>query len=203
MFQSQLLDWAYTVSNAAVATEILPNRSGTVCCCSWTMLVSSELGTAWTGTTIPLPLPMWILALGHRIQLISFAIWPVLMRFIFILGNENPRHQDLETVHAPENSDSSRAVSPALSDAGEMSVARPKLGSEMTTNGFGGIMTIYVKGSWKGWDGKTVVELTNGSTWEQAEYLYEYHYAYRPEVAIVDGKMWVEGMSRPVRVRRA
>jgi hypothetical protein len=64
-------------------------------------------------------------------------------------------------------------------------------------------MTTHVKGSWSGWDGKTVVELTDGTTWKQVEYHYEYHYAYRPEAAVVDGKMWVEGMNRPVGVRRA
>lgn len=63
-------------------------------------------------------------------------------------------------------------------------------------------MTRYVDGGWSGWDGDTVVELTDGSKWEQAEYLYEYRYAYRPE-AVVDGdRMMVAGMSRAVRVRR-
>lgn len=61
---------------------------------------------------------------------------------------------------------------------------------------------LYVKGAWKGWSGKTVVELTNGSVWQQTEYFYEYHYAYRPEVVINGYEMHVEGMSRTVRVRR-
>lgn len=61
---------------------------------------------------------------------------------------------------------------------------------------------LYVKGAWKGWSGKTVVELTNGSVWQQAEYFYEYVYAYRPEVVIDGNEMHVEGMSRMVRVRR-
>ncbi|MCU1440951.1 MAG: hypothetical protein JWP85_1948 [Rhodoglobus sp.] len=59
-----------------------------------------------------------------------------------------------------------------------------------------------VKGAWKGWNGHTTVELTDGSKWLQAEYLYEYHYAYRPEVLLIDDEMQVEGMSRPVRVRK-
>jgi len=37
---------------------------------------------------------------------------------------------------------------------------------------------------------------------EQAEYHYEYRYAYRPEVTIARGKMQVAGMNRAVRVRR-
>lgn len=44
-------------------------------------------------------------------------------------------------------------------------------------------MTRYVEGAWTGWNGTTVVKLTDGSSWVQAEYHYEYHYAYRPEVS--------------------
>lgn len=60
----------------------------------------------------------------------------------------------------------------------------------------------YVSGSWSGWSGDTIVKLTNGSVWEQAEYYYEYRYAYRPEVTMANGKMQVAGMNRAVRVRR-
>lgn len=59
-----------------------------------------------------------------------------------------------------------------------------------------------VKGVWYGWKGRTVVELTNGSRWEQAEHHYEYHYAYRPSLFLIDNVMHVDGMSRPIRVRR-
>ena len=45
-------------------------------------------------------------------------------------------------------------------------------------------------------------ELTDGSVWRQGQYHYEYHYAYRPVVEIVDGKMLVAGMSRAIPVRR-
>jgi hypothetical protein len=59
--------------------------------------------------------------------------------------------------------------------------------------------TMTVKGAWKGWDGKTFVEMTDGSKWKQAEY----HYAYRPEATVTnDGLMLVDGMSRAARVRR-
>jgi hypothetical protein len=63
-------------------------------------------------------------------------------------------------------------------------------------------MVLQVKGAWRGWKGRTVVELTDGSRWKQAEYYYEYYYAYRPEVRIVNHRMMVAGMSRDVRVRR-
>lgn len=65
-----------------------------------------------------------------------------------------------------------------------------------------GRVALHVKGSWNGWKGDTVVTLTDGSTWKQVEYYYEYLYAYRPEVAIVGGAMLVAGMNRAVRVRR-
>jgi hypothetical protein len=63
-------------------------------------------------------------------------------------------------------------------------------------------VTLDINGSWTGWKGDTVVTLTDGSTWKQVEYYYEYRYAYRPEVAVVDGAMLMSGMSRAVRVRR-
>ena len=63
-------------------------------------------------------------------------------------------------------------------------------------------MTLYIDGSWSGWSGDTIVQLTDGSVWRQSEYYYEYHYAYRPEVTISEGKMIVEGISRPISVRR-
>lgn len=63
-------------------------------------------------------------------------------------------------------------------------------------------MKLHVEGSWSGWDGETIVELTDGSVWRQDEYHYEYHYAYRPEVTVANGKMQVRGMSRAIRVRR-
>lgn len=63
-------------------------------------------------------------------------------------------------------------------------------------------MQRHINGSWTGWSGKTVVKLTDGSVWLQAEYYYRYQYAYRPEVTIQDGKMMVSGMDRAVRVQR-
>ena len=51
-------------------------------------------------------------------------------------------------------------------------------------------------------EGNTIVEMTDGSVWKQAEYHYEYHYAYRPQAAVLGDKMLVEGMTSSVRVRR-
>lgn len=59
-----------------------------------------------------------------------------------------------------------------------------------------------IEGAWTGWSDSTIVKLTDGSVWEQAEYFYQYQYAYRPEVAITGSKMLVAGMRKAVRVRR-
>jgi hypothetical protein len=63
-------------------------------------------------------------------------------------------------------------------------------------------MTFTVDGPWRGWDGDTIVQMTDGSIWRQDECHYEYFYAYRPLATIVNGQMQVPGMSRPIRVRR-
>ena len=64
------------------------------------------------------------------------------------------------------------------------------------------ILTLNIDGAWRGWSGDTIVQLTDGSVWRQAEYHYEYRYAYRPKVEITNGKMRVDGMNRAIRVRR-
>lgn len=61
---------------------------------------------------------------------------------------------------------------------------------------------LQVEESWKGWDGETIVELTDGSVWKQSQYHFEYRYACRPRVSAAGGQMLVDGMSRPLRVRR-
>jgi hypothetical protein len=61
---------------------------------------------------------------------------------------------------------------------------------------------LNVEGSWNGWDGETIVELTDGSVWKQSQYHYEYRYSYRPQASVTNGKMMVDGMSRPIPVRR-
>ncbi|MCQ1766787.1 hypothetical protein NOJ28_14695 [Neorhizobium galegae] len=63
-------------------------------------------------------------------------------------------------------------------------------------------MNKQVEDEWNGWDGDTVVKLTDGSIWRQEEYHYEYRYSYRPQVRITGNMMHVDGMSRAIRVRR-
>ena len=58
-----------------------------------------------------------------------------------------------------------------------------------------------------GFDGSSRFQFQSGRVWEQAEYKYSYHYAYRPEALVIDGVdgvvLQVEGMNEQVRVRRA
>jgi hypothetical protein len=63
-------------------------------------------------------------------------------------------------------------------------------------------MKLQIEDTWEGWDGDTVVKLTDGSVWRQEEYHYEYRYAYRPYVILQNNVMHVDGMSRSIRVRR-
>lgn len=80
--------------------------------------------------------------------------------------------------------------------------SRPKWFGPGRRRGTIGRVTLYVESKWTGWDGKTFVKLSDGSKWKQAEYLYEYRYAYRPTAQIENGMMLVEGMSCAVRVTR-
>lgn len=61
-----------------------------------------------------------------------------------------------------------------------------------------------IDGEFEGWEGETVVKLTNGQIWQQMEYHYHYHYAYMPKVLIYRSgsgyKMKVDGIDRAVGV---
>jgi hypothetical protein len=63
-------------------------------------------------------------------------------------------------------------------------------------------MRVQVEDEWEGWDGDTVVKLTNGQVWRQTEYYYEYRYAYRPQATLSNNVLFVDGMRRGIRVER-
>ena len=62
----------------------------------------------------------------------------------------------------------------------------------------------YLSGEFEGWEGETVVTLSNGQVWQQVEYYYHYHYAFMPKVTIFQSgggyKMLVEGVPKAVGV---
>ena len=57
-----------------------------------------------------------------------------------------------------------------------------------------------------GFRGKSRFEFQSGRVWEQAEYKYSYHYAYRPQGVVISGvngvELHVDGMSEQVAVRQ-
>lgn len=63
-----------------------------------------------------------------------------------------------------------------------------------------------IDGDFEGWDGETVVKLVNGQIWQQSEYYYTYHYAYRPDVLVFKNgsgyRMKVDGVDKAVGVTR-
>lgn len=63
-----------------------------------------------------------------------------------------------------------------------------------------------IDGTFEGWDGDTVFKLINGQIWQQTQYSYTYHYAYRPEVLIYRSgsgyKMKVNGVNQEIGVKR-
>ena len=68
------------------------------------------------------------------------------------------------------------------------------------------VIESQVDGNFNGWEGETIVKLTNGQIWQQTEYHYRYHYAFMPKVLIFKSgtgyKMRVDGVDRPVGVNR-
>ncbi len=68
------------------------------------------------------------------------------------------------------------------------------------------VIESQINGDFQGWEGETIFKLTNGQIWQQSEYAYSYHYAYRPEVMIFSTnggyKLKVEGMDEKIAVKR-
>jgi len=63
--------------------------------------------------------------------------------------------------------------------------------------------TSQIDGESNGFEGETVFVLTDGSIYKQTEYYYNYRYAYRPKVTIVnDREIILDGISKVVRVER-
>lgn len=86
---------------------------------------------------------------------------------------------------------------------------RPALGSVSDLQPLGGpaVIESNIEGDFEGWEGETVFKLTNGQIWQQVDYAYSYHYAFRPSVLIYQSrsggwKMKVDGVDHVVGVER-
>jgi hypothetical protein len=69
-----------------------------------------------------------------------------------------------------------------------------------------GLIETTIDGEFKGWEGETIIKLSNGQIWQQTEYHYHYHYAYMPKILIIATaggyKAKVEGVNKAVGVTR-
>lgn len=63
-----------------------------------------------------------------------------------------------------------------------------------------------INGNFSGWDGKSVIKLTNGEIWMQTEYYYQYSFAFMPKVTLISTpagyRMKVDGINKEVAVKR-
>jgi hypothetical protein len=68
------------------------------------------------------------------------------------------------------------------------------------------IIESQIDGDFNGWEGETIIRLTNGQIWQQSSYHYEYHYAFMPKVLIYKSggayKAKVDGTETSVSVTR-
>jgi len=68
------------------------------------------------------------------------------------------------------------------------------------------VVDTCINGAFNGWSGETVFELCNGEVWIQSGFGFWFHFAFRPNVLIVDTggahEMFVDGESESVLVRR-
>src|SRR5262249_36593061 len=62
----------------------------------------------------------------------------------------------------------------------------------------GDVIESQIDGDFEGWEGETIVKLTNGQVWQQTDYYYEYTYDFMPEVLVYRSgfgyKMKVDGV---------
>jgi hypothetical protein len=68
------------------------------------------------------------------------------------------------------------------------------------------VINVQVDGDFEGWDGETIIKLTNGEIWKQVEYCYLYHYSFMPKGTISFSsngyKMKIDGANTEVVVEK-
>jgi hypothetical protein len=89
-----------------------------------------------------------------------------------------------------------------IEKVGEEPPAKPK--SETQKPSAPQVIESQIQDDFEGWEGETIVKLTNGQIWQQSEYYYHYHYAFMPKVIIYrsggGNKMKVDGIEKSVGV---
>lgn len=80
--------------------------------------------------------------------------------------------------------------------------AAPTLSTPVTSDA----IESTIEGDFEGFDDEQIFKLDNGQIWQQDEFKYHYHYAYRPSVTIYKSGfsyyMIVEGVTEKVKVKR-
>jgi hypothetical protein len=96
-------------------------------------------------------------------------------------------------------------------DTNKLIVAGKTLNIKLVSNGTQSGSTVtsmesQIDGEFKGFEGETIIKLTNGQIWQQTEYHYHYHYAYMPRVMIFKSnygyKIQVDGIEKSIGVTR-
>lgn len=81
-----------------------------------------------------------------------------------------------------------------------------EIASTQLSNSTARVIESQIEGEFVGWEGETIFKLTNGQIWQQSQFAYRYHYAFRPKVTIVQTnsgyKMTVDGVSGSIFVKR-
>jgi len=91
-----------------------------------------------------------------------------------------------------------------VEQVGEGKYVSPKSGSRKPPSPE--VIESQIDSDFEGWEGETIVKLTNGQIWQQAEFYYKYQYAFMPKVTIFRSrgayKMKVDGIEKAVGVER-
>lgn len=101
----------------------------------------------------------------------------------------------------------SLTLASSLLDSARRLTTNSETGQPDGTAGAGGSsLESQIDGDFEGWQGETVVKLTNGQIWQQSEYYYHYHYAFMPKAVILSSggryTMVVDGVPKAIGVRR-
>ncbi len=204
-------DFCKKICTSAIAIPLLMS----ICC----FAIGAGIGVSWTKSKVtPVIIvepdirgfkPMGNSSIGNRWS--KAQVKPVLLvkpgtgGFVpyegTIIGNQWAK-KDVTPVMLVEPETSKFIPLRAIISAGKLIGG----GASRTFSTTPSVIESKVDGEFEGWDGETIVKLTNGQIWQQIEYHYHYRYAYMPEVLIFKSggvyKMKVEGIKKAVRVER-
>lgn len=102
--------------------------------------------------------------------------------------------------------ESSLKLAELLLDSGERLITSKRRSARPSFSIQSNVIESQIDGDFDGWDGETIVKLTNGQIWQQTDFEFHYHYAFMPDVIIVNSssgyKMIVDGVLKAIEVTR-